>query len=637
VTDLLDLSSSFGVSFASPKERIGSFCLLMLSVLLEESGHQFLGANVLLFIGVIVLSLCIGHLIHKYEFHYLPESCATLLLGLAFGGIVLLFGREESSYVMFKPDIFFYLLLPPIIFEAGYSMKKAHFFQNMTTILLFAIVGTLLSALFIGFALYGVAKSGAIGLDASSPAESLTLGSLISAVDPVATLAILGSPSLGADPLLYSLVFGESILNDAVSIALFHTFDEMSTEGFNLGKALGSFLALTLGSLSIGVVIALVTSFLFKRFKVDSPAVEFVLILCCSYSSYCLAEVIGLSGILSMFFCGVLVGHYAIYNISHVGRITIHHSLRSMTVMAETFLFAYLGITCVISSRPMFNFEWDFALTALLTLFCILSRFCIIIPLGMLANLRRKVKLSPKVLLFMSFAGVRGAIAFALALNVESPGRPRMVTATMGTVVFTTLVMGGLTQTVLVKLGLVGVKDEPEEHAHLVSDETETPRRRGGMHGRWVRFDEKVMKRLFGGRPRSKKARDFTQPVSPRTDGGSNGETKVSLVNLSPPTTGTYQTPLLSNDGNRRTNQAGLHDDDDDDHPLLEDRDLTDHNTIRAALRNEDRDNDNDDGEDHEQSTRDNYQDYSYAVTFDRRGAGGSTHAAPDRGSHYGL
>lgn len=50
---------------------------------------------------------------------------------------------------------------------------------------------------------------------------SLLFGSLISAVDPIATLAILGAREINADPLLYSLVFGESVLNDAVSIVLF--------------------------------------------------------------------------------------------------------------------------------------------------------------------------------------------------------------------------------------------------------------------------------------------------------------------------------------------------------------------------------------------------------------------------------
>lgn len=51
--------------------------------------------------------------------------------------------------------------------------------------------------------------------------HSLLFGALISAVDPVATLSIMGSPELKTNKLLYSLVFGESVLNDAVAIVLF--------------------------------------------------------------------------------------------------------------------------------------------------------------------------------------------------------------------------------------------------------------------------------------------------------------------------------------------------------------------------------------------------------------------------------
>ena len=54
--------------------------------------------------------------------------------------------------------------------------------------------------------------------------EALLFGSLISAVDPVATLSIMGNDELNVDPLLYSLVFGESVLNDAIAISLFKTF-----------------------------------------------------------------------------------------------------------------------------------------------------------------------------------------------------------------------------------------------------------------------------------------------------------------------------------------------------------------------------------------------------------------------------
>lgn len=53
----------------------------------------------------------------------------------------------------------------------------------------------------------------------SSPFScSFAFGSMISAVDPVATLAIFHA--LNVDPTLNMLVFGESILNDAVAIVL---------------------------------------------------------------------------------------------------------------------------------------------------------------------------------------------------------------------------------------------------------------------------------------------------------------------------------------------------------------------------------------------------------------------------------
>lgn len=55
--------------------------------------------------------------------------------------------------------------------------------------------------------------------------ESFAFGSMISAVDPVITLAIF--QALKVDVQLYMLAFGESMLNDAVAIVLASTAIEM--------------------------------------------------------------------------------------------------------------------------------------------------------------------------------------------------------------------------------------------------------------------------------------------------------------------------------------------------------------------------------------------------------------------------
>ncbi|ELT96886.1 hypothetical protein CAPTEDRAFT_120741, partial [Capitella teleta] len=116
----------------------------------------------------------------------------------------------------FPPTMFFLVLLPPIIFESGYNLHKGNFFANIGTILLFAIAGTVISAMIVGGGIYLLGKAQLVyQLDL---VESFAFGSLISAVDPVATLAIF--QAIEVDQVLYMLVFGESVLNDAVAIVL---------------------------------------------------------------------------------------------------------------------------------------------------------------------------------------------------------------------------------------------------------------------------------------------------------------------------------------------------------------------------------------------------------------------------------
>ena len=87
-------------------------------------------------------------------------------------------------------------------------------FYILGSIVIFAIFGTIISALVVGGGVYLMGLA-----DLVYPlnfVESFAFGSLISAVDPVATLAIF--QALDVDPVLNMLVFGESILNDAVAI-----------------------------------------------------------------------------------------------------------------------------------------------------------------------------------------------------------------------------------------------------------------------------------------------------------------------------------------------------------------------------------------------------------------------------------
>lgn len=251
---------------------------------------------------ILALGILLIHLMLQTGFSYLPESVVIVFLGALIGMIINLMSiknianwRKEEA---FSPTAFFLVLLPPIIFESGYNLHKGNFFQNIGSILLFAIVGTAISAFVIGAGIYllGLAQV----VYKLSFVESFAFGSLISAVDPVATVAIFHA--LDVDPVLNMLVFGESILNDAIAIvlttAVLDSNDPLMSTGEAILSAINRFWLMFFASAGIGVLFALISALLLKHVDLrKNPSLEFGMMLVFTYAPYALAEGIHLSGI----------------------------------------------------------------------------------------------------------------------------------------------------------------------------------------------------------------------------------------------------------------------------------------------------------------------------------------------------
>jgi len=354
-------------------------------------------SSLAIFFVLFVLILCIFliHFLLRYKCHYIPESLAIVFLGAAVGLFMRLLPNDQVQNVeKFSPTAFFLVLLPPIIFESGYNLHKGNFFTNLGSILLFAIVGTTISALVVGGGVYLMGLAGLVYQ--LNFEESFAFGSLISAVDPVATLAIF--QALDVDPVLNMLVFGESILNDAVAIVLTTTIVESSFSAESgmstteqIANGIKSFIVTFLGSAGIGTLIGLSSSLLLKFVDLYcNPSLEFALMLCFVYIPYALAEGIHLSGIMSILFCGICMSQYTHYNLSPVTQITMQQTM------------------------PLCN------------------RF-------------RAHQITQKMMVIMWFSGLRGAIAYALSLHLEfgEDTRKVLVTTTLVVVLFTTIILGG--------------------------------------------------------------------------------------------------------------------------------------------------------------------------------------------------
>ena len=138
---------------------------------------------------------------------FLPESSVLIVCGLLIGLFFFFVAPEDKRPVTLTPDIFFIFLLPPIIGEAGYFMPNRLFFDQLGTILLMAVVGTIFNMFTIGGFLYGVGLTGLFQTETDAVCEAseagiivpgcnpglletFLFGSLIAAVDPVAVLAV---------------------------------------------------------------------------------------------------------------------------------------------------------------------------------------------------------------------------------------------------------------------------------------------------------------------------------------------------------------------------------------------------------------------------------------------------------------
>lgn len=208
------------------------------------------------------------------------------------------------------------------MYDAGYSSNKHEFFNNIGSILVFAILGTMLSAFAIGIILYLVCILIEQHLTLN---DCLMFGASISAVDPVATLAVF--KALNVDSTLHMLVFGESVVNDAVSIALFNTFSRYSRHGYDLDilPTLLLFLYEFVGPIGVGAILGVITALLFRVISFSRyPTLETAMFFLLMYIPFVLCESIGMSGILGALFQGMVAGHYTHYSLSEEGKITTH-------------------------------------------------------------------------------------------------------------------------------------------------------------------------------------------------------------------------------------------------------------------------------------------------------------------------
>ncbi|KAM9607319.1 sodium/hydrogen exchanger 5 isoform 1-T1 [Trichechus inunguis] len=340
--------------------------------------------------------------------------------------------------------------------------------------------------------------------------DFLLFGSLISAVDPVAVLAVF--EEVHVNETLFIIVFGESLLNDAVTVVLYkvcNSFVEMGSanvQATDYLKGIASLFVVSLGGAAVGLVfaflLALTTRFT-KRVRIIEPLLVFLL----AYAAYLTAEMASLSAIIAVTMCGLGCKKYVEANISHKSRTAVKYTMKTLASCAETVIFMLLGISAVDSSK----WAWDSGLVLGTLIFILFFRALGVVLQTWVLNQFRLVPLDKIDQVVMSYGGLRGAVAFALVILLDRtkvPAKDYFVATTI-VVVFFTVIIQGLTIKPLVKWLKVKRSEHhkptlnQELHEHTFDHILAAVEDVVGHHGyhywrdRWEQFDKKYLSQLL--------------------------------------------------------------------------------------------------------------------------------------------
>lgn len=222
---------------------------------------------------------------------------ALPLVQIALGaGVVLLTGDS----VDLKPEVFFLLFLPPLLFVDGWRIPKEALIRDRMVILELALGLVVFTVVGLGFLIHWM-------IPAMPLAVAFALAAILSPTDPIAVQAIAGRAPI--PKRLMHILEGESLLNDATGLTCMRIAVIAATTGaFSLTHALGTFAWLALAGLATGVVVTLAISlakaWISRRWGEDVGG-QILISLLMPFAAYLAAEALHASGILAAVAAGV--------------------------------------------------------------------------------------------------------------------------------------------------------------------------------------------------------------------------------------------------------------------------------------------------------------------------------------------
>lgn len=347
-------------------------------------------------------------------------------VGLVFAGIGLAL-LPFSPNIELTKQLVFTAFLPPLIFEAAFQLRWPELRKDLLIIATLATIGVVLSAAATAIGMRYLAQWAWI--------SAIVFGVLIAATDPVSVIATFKDAKVTGRVRL--LVEAESLFNDATAAVAF-TIALMFASGQSIGVfgVTKTLLIVIAGSLVCGAVVA--TAVLLLAGATDDHLAEITFTTVAAFGSFLLAEHFHLSGVLATLTAGLIIGNVGHLAIAAETREAVKEFWEYAAFVANSLIFLLIGMRLA-------NQDYEFVvLQALIAIVIVMiGRAIAIYPLCLVfARTKLRIKSQHQHILF--WGGLRGALALALALGLPSdmPGREAIITVAFAVVAFSIFVQG---------------------------------------------------------------------------------------------------------------------------------------------------------------------------------------------------
>ncbi|MDI1231692.1 MAG: sodium:proton antiporter [Methylobacter sp.] len=431
--------------------------------------------------SLMLLSLAVFLLSKKLNFPY------TVLLVIAGSLLVPLSQIEFFHFITsfeLTPELLFFVFLPILIFESAYNMNVRSVTENIYSIGLLAVVGLLISTLFIGIVghyLFGLAGF-------AVPILALLLfGAIISSTDPVAVLALF--KEYGAPQRLTLIFEGESLFNDATGFAAFLVVLDLMIHGFtgtdSIMSALGSFLIMLVGGFLFGLFMGFLFSKLIEAVK-GYEHLEITLTLLVAHFTFIFSEVISehlviagqqirLSSIIATLIASMVIGNFGRYKMSPPVEEYMEKFWSYFAFVTNSLVFILMGLLFVDLAIDM-----NVALLPILLAIAVvvIGRAVSVYPLLWLLNKTGKEEPIPRNWMhLLAWGSLRGSLAVIMVLLIPDdltiPGwnftisvKQFVAAVTIGSIYFTLLIKATTIGKVMHMLGIDALTPEEEVGYH---------------------------------------------------------------------------------------------------------------------------------------------------------------------------